>query len=143
MTDRIVGLILLAVSICYGWMGGGYEARFGDPLGPAALPVMLSIPAGLLSLALILKPDPEPDWATGGPLMRQGAALAVLIGYAFFLEALGFLLATFLAVTVLARLLRSTWLKSMLSAAITAAVLFVAFDQLLGLPLPALPEFMS
>lgn len=37
MTDRIVGLFLLAISIWYGVTAGDYEASFGDPLGPAGL----------------------------------------------------------------------------------------------------------
>ena len=143
MTDRIVGLVLLAFSVGYGWLAQGYEANFGDPLGPAGLPTMLAVPAALLSLALIFKPDPDPEWAKGGPLLRQAAALATLIGYAFFLETLGFLLATVLAVTVLARLLRTTWVKAAISAVATAGLLFLAFDKLLGLPLDPLPGFMS
>jgi len=143
MTDRIVGLVLLAFSIWYGVTARTYEASFGDPLGPAALPMMLSVPAGLLSLALILRPDPEPQWATGRPLLRQLAAVAVLIGYAMLLDTLGFILATALGVMLLGRLLQSTWMKSALSGLVTSVVLFVAFDMLLGLPLPLLPAFLS
>ncbi|WP_099867087.1 tripartite tricarboxylate transporter TctB family protein [Pararhizobium haloflavum] len=143
MTDRIVGCILLAIAIAYGITAGDYEARFGDPLGPAALPMMLAVPAALLSLALILKPDPDPAWVTGRPMLRQLAALVLLLGYAQFLETLGFLLATFIAVTLLGKLLRSTWLLSAASGAVMSVVLFVLFDQLLGLPLPLLPEFMG
>lgn len=143
MTDRIVGLILLAGSIWYGITATGYEASFGDPLGPAAFPMMLSIPAGLLSLALILRPDAEPAWVTGWPLLRQTAAVCLLVTYAAFLEVLGFPLATFLAVTLFSRLLRSTWVNAAVSGAAMSVVLFLVFDGLLGLPLPFLPEFVS
>lgn len=143
MTDRIVGLFLLALSIWYGVTAGSYEASFGDPLGPAAFPMMLSVPAAVLSLVMIVRPDEEPAWVTGRPLLRQVAAVALLLAYAGFLEVLGFPLATFVAVALLGRLLRSSWSKSAISGAITSALLFLAFDQLLGLPLPLLPSFVG
>lgn len=143
MTDRIVGALILALSIWYGITAGSYEASFGDPLGPAAFPIMLSIPAAVLSLALILRPDAEPKWPSYWPMMRQAAAIALLLAYAGFLEVVGFPLATFLAVTLLGRLLQTTWPKAAISGAVMSAVLFITFDYLLDLPLPLLPEFMS
>ncbi|MCC5781252.1 tripartite tricarboxylate transporter TctB family protein [Nitratireductor kimnyeongensis] len=143
MTDRIVGLFLLAISIWYGVTAGDYEASFGDPLGPAAFPIMLSVPAAILSLTMIIRPDEEPAWVTGKPLLLQVGAVSLLLAYAGFLEVLGFPLATFIAVALLGRILRSSWPKSIASAAIMSAFLFLAFDKLLGLPLPLLPEFVS
>ncbi|WP_022728292.1 tripartite tricarboxylate transporter TctB family protein [Fodinicurvata sediminis] len=143
MTDRIVGLVILASAIWYGVTAGTYEASFGDPLGPAAFPVMLSVPVAVLSLFLLIRPDANPDWARGAALLRQVAAICILVSYALLLERLGFLFVTFLAVALLGRLLGSQWGKSAVSGAVISLVLFVAFDQVLGLPLPALPEFMS
>lgn len=143
MTDRIVGLVILAAAIWYGVTAGTYEASFGDPLGPAAFPVMLSVPVAVLSLYLLIRPDANPDWARGAALLRQVAAICILVSYALLLERLGFLFVTFLAVALLGRLLGSQWGKSAVSGAAISLVLFVAFDQVLGLPLPALPEFMS
>lgn len=76
-------------------------------------------------------------------MMRQAAAIALLLAYAGFLEVVGFPLATFLAVTLLGRLLQTTWPKAAISGAVMSAVLFVTFDYVLDLPLPLLPEFMS
>lgn len=143
MTDRIVGLVLLAAAIWYGLTAGTYEASFGDPLGPAAFPVMLSVPVAVLSLFLLLRPDANPDWPRGAALMRQLAAICILVSYALLLERLGFLLITFVAVALLGRLLGSQWHKSAVSGAVVSLVLFLTFDRVLGLPLPALPEFMS
>jgi putative tricarboxylic transport membrane protein len=143
MADRILGLLILALTICYGWTAGSYEASFGDPLGPAAFPQMLAIPAALLSLFLVLRPDPDPGWATGLPAMRQIATVGVLIAYAFLLEELGFVLATAFGASVTGRLLGAGWQKSVASGVAMAVGLFVVFDMLLGLPLPLYPRFMS
>lgn len=143
MADRILGLLILVLTIFYGWTAGSYEASFGDPLGPAAFPQMLAVPAALLSLFLVLRPDPDPAWATGLPAMRQIATVGVLIAYAFLLEDLGFVVATALGASAMGRLLGAGWQKSVISGVAMAVGLFVVFDTLLGLPLPLYPRFMS
>ncbi|WP_108661910.1 tripartite tricarboxylate transporter TctB family protein [Acuticoccus kandeliae] len=140
MSDRIVGLFFLALSIWYGVTAGNYEAGFGDPLGPAAFPQMLSVPAALLSLGLILRPDPDPSWSRGMVLLRQGTTLVILIAYALLLEPFGFPIATFIAVVFLAKLLGTSWLKAGAAALIMSPLLFILFDVLLGLPLPLSPS---
>lgn len=143
MSDRILGLVILGLAIWYGWTAGSYEANFGDPLGPAAFPQMLAVPAALLSLFLILRPDPDPAWAERRQGLFQVVTIAVLVAYAFFLEDLGFVLATTLAVIAMSRLLGAGWLKSAVSGVVMAVGLFVLFDTLLGLPLPLQPRFMG
>ncbi len=143
MADRILGLLILVLTIFYGWTAGSYEASFGDPLGPAAFPQMLAVPAALLSLFLVLRPDPDPAWATGLPAIRQIATVGVLIAYAFLLEDLGFVVATALGASAMGRLLGASWQKSVISGVAMAVGLFVVFDTLLGLPLPLYPRFMS
>ncbi len=143
MADRILGLLILVLTIFYGWTAGSYEASFGDPLGPAAFPQMLAVPAALLSLFLVLRPDPDPAWARGLPAIRQIATVGVLIAYAFLLEDLGFVVATALGASAMGRLLGAGWRKSVISGVAMAVGLFVVFDTLLGLPLPLYPRFMS
>lgn len=140
MTDRIVGLVFLTLSIWYGVTAGSYKASFGDPLGPAAFPMMVAVPAALMSLIMILRPGANPVWATGRPMARQAATLAVLLGYALLLERLGFPLATMLGVTLLARLIGTGWQQAISAGVVIALLLYVSFDRLLGLPLPLLPN---
>jgi putative tricarboxylic transport membrane protein len=143
MSDRIAGLIILALTIWFGWTAGSYEASFGDPLGPAAFPQMLAVPAALLSLVLIFKPDPNPEWVMGRPAVKQLATLAVLIAYALLLEELGFVLSTALGVIAMGRLLGAGWARSVASGIVMSVTLFFVFDRLLGLPLPLYPAFVS
>ena len=104
---------------------------------------MLAVPTALLSLFLILRPDPDPVWAERRQGLFQLVTVAVLIAYAFFLEDLGFVLATTIAVIAMSRLLGANWLKSAISGVVMAVGLFVLFDTLLGLPLPLQPRFMG
>lgn len=136
MSDRIAGTALLALAVWYGLTAGQYKAGFSDPLGPAVFPQLLAVPLGLLSLYLIVKPDAEPNWVGGWALARQVAAVVTLVVYALALEPVGFLLATLVAVALLARLLGANWRQGAGVGAGLAGVLFVAFDIVLGLPLP-------
>ena len=137
MSDRLTGLALLALAVAYGVMAGGYQAMIGDPLGSAVFPIALAIPLGLLSLYLIVRPGPEADWPRGRALLKQGLALIAFVAYAYLLEPLGFLVSTFLAVVVLGRLLGARLWQAGAAGMAIAGVLFVLFDSLLGLPLPA------
>jgi putative tricarboxylic transport membrane protein len=137
VSDRLTGLVLLALAVVYGVTAGGYQAMIGDPLGPAAFPIALAIPLGALSLYLIVRPDAEPDWPRGRNLLKQGLALVTFVAYAYLLEPLGFLVSTFLAVMVLGWLLGARLWRAGAAGVAIAVVLFVLFDSLLGLPLPA------
>ena len=137
MSDRLTGLVLLALAVAYGVTASGFETRFGDPLGPAIFPLVLAIPLGLFSLYLIVRPDPEPDWARGRPLLKQALTLIVFVAYAYLLEPLGFIVATLLGVAALGWLLGARLWQSAAAGLGIALVLFLLFNSLLGLPLPA------
>jgi putative tricarboxylic transport membrane protein len=137
VSDRLTGLLLLALAVAYGVTASGYQAMIGDPLGPAVFPIVLAIPLGLLSLYLVVRPGPGPDWARGRALLKQVLALVAFVAYAYLLELLGFLLSTFLAVVALGCLLGARLRQAAVAGAGIAVVLFVLFDSLLGLPLPA------
>lgn len=132
-----MGLLLLALSVAYGLLARGLHAGFSDPLGPSAFPLVLAIPLGLLSLYLIVRPDPEPVWLTGRALVRQIVSVGVLVGYALALEPLGFLPSTVIALTFLAMVLGARVGRAALTAVVTSVVLYVLFDRILGLSLPA------
>lgn len=136
MSDRVFGVLLLIASVAYGLMASGYRVRFGDPLGPTIFPLILAVPTGLLSLVLIFRPDPEPSWVRGAGLNRQLSTLSVLVAYIFLLEPAGFLLSTAVAVLLLALLLGAPPGRALLTGAITSSILYLLFNNLLGLPLP-------
>ena len=97
----------------------------------------LTIALGGLSLYLIVRPDPEPDWPRRRALLKQVLTLVAFVVYAYLLEPLGFLVSTFLAVMVLGWLLGARPWQAGAAGVAIAAVLFVLFDTVLGLPLPA------
>jgi putative tricarboxylic transport membrane protein len=141
VSDRLTGLLIAALAIWYGWTANNFEEGFGDPVGPSAFPKLLAVPMGLFALYLVVRPDPEPAWPRGNPLIRQLTMLATLLVYPLILEPLGFPLSTALALFVMAVVLRGTLKAAGISAIAISLGLFVTFDQILGLHLPMLPAF--
>jgi putative tricarboxylic transport membrane protein len=137
MSDRLAGLVLLALAVAFGVTASGFQAMIGDPLGPATFPLALSIPLGVFSLYLIVRPDPDPDWARGRALLKQALTLIVFVAYAYLLEPLGFIVATLLEVAALGWLLGAKPWQSAAAGLAIAVVLYLLFNSLLGLPLPA------
>lgn len=143
MIDRIVGAMVFVISVSAFWVARGYEAGFGDPLGPAVFPQMVAALAAILSLGLMLRPDPNPKAQTRPALARQVATVTVLACYVLLLEPLGFPLSTTLGTACLALLFGAGPAKATLTGAAVGVSLFVIFDRVLGLPLPFAPAFFG
>jgi len=143
MIDRMVGAVIFMIAVSAVWVARGYEASFGDPLGPAAFPQMVAALAAILSLGLLLRPDPDPVAQSGPALARQLCTLAVLSGYVLLLEPLGFPLSTTLGTGCLALLLGTRPWKAGVTGLAVGISLFVIFDAVLGLPLPFAPAIFG
>ncbi|MGF1554108.1 MAG: tripartite tricarboxylate transporter TctB family protein [Paracoccaceae bacterium] len=139
LADRVAGAILLVLAAAFWWQAGAYSVAFGDPAGPSLFPRVVAVPLGLLSLFLIVRPDPNPDWPGLPAGLRMGAAVAVLLVYPQIIEPLGFPAATFLASLPLALILGAGWQPAVAVSAAIGAGLYVVFDLVFGLPLPAGP----
>lgn len=136
MTDRLAGICFFLLAAGYVWLSAGYTAGFGDPLGPAIFPRVIGIPAILLGLSLMIWPRHNAIWAGPAGLLRQAAALGLLLGYALLLEPVGFVPSTFAAVLGLGLLMGAPPVRGLLTAGIAAPGLYILFDRLMGLPLP-------
>jgi putative tricarboxylic transport membrane protein len=139
MSDRLTGLVLFVLAVLYGNTARSYSVEYSDPLGPAFFPELVAVPFALFSLALVLRPDPEPQWITGRPLLKQAMTVAVMVGYALLMAPAGFILSTVVGVSVLAMLLGETPIRATLVGIAMAVGFFVLFDRVLDLPLPAGP----
>ena len=69
--------------------------------------------------------------------IRIGATLAILVGFALVLEALGFLASTFLLMLLLLRAVDAPpWPRVVVIALLSAVLAYGTFSWLLGVPLP-------
>lgn len=138
MSVRLAGVAIFMIATLYTWYGSAYSANFGDVLGPAIFPMIVGIPTMILSASLVVFPSGQVEWPDRAHIFRQGAALAILFGYAWLLRPLGFPLATFGLIAGIGIVLGGPPLKSVILGAVLSPGLWLLFDQVLGLPLALL-----
>jgi putative tricarboxylic transport membrane protein len=137
--DRILGLGLLVLAVAYGWAAQQWPEPFGgaEAVGPETFPTILSVVLALSSLYLIAKPDPDSHWPMGRTALELLITIAVLVAYALLLESLGFIIATTGAVGVLCWRMGARPGGAFLTGLVGAVVVFLLFNNLLELSLPA------
>lgn len=136
MSDRIFGAVGLLLALFYGWATLQIQESFlSDAVGPKIFPLGVAVILGLASIAIILRPDSEPEWPRLERLVEIGAAVVVMILYAEFLDVVGFLIATALATTYLTWRLGTGPLQSGLVGIATSGGIYVIFRLVLGLSL--------
>ena len=136
MSDRVFGALglLLALGIVLSAMTIE-ESFLSDVVGPKAFPMIIASVLGLASLAIVLRPDPDPVWPALPRLAEIGGAVLVMVLYAEALPLLGFVIATALASAYLAWRLGSTALGSVLTGVGTSVGIYTVFHLILGLAL--------
>jgi len=137
--DRLLGLALLVLAVAYGWAAQQWPPPFGgqEAVGPDTFPTILSVILALSSCYLIARPDSDTDWPGRRTLVELAIAVLVLIAYALLLEVVGFVLATTLAVGTLCWRMGARPKGAFLTGLIGAVVVFILFNYLLELSLPA------
>lgn len=143
-SDRIFGLVVLFVALAYIASATQIQTSFlADPVGPKTFPIMIGAVAALSSLVMILRPDADPDW----PVMRTWGALLiaviVLVGYAYALKPLGFLVPTAIAAGILSYQISPNPRAAAFAGIGLSAGLFTLFKFVLGLGLVALPKALT
>lgn len=140
-TDRIFGVVVILVALAF--IVSAYNLPAGnifDKLGPKAFPIIVGIGMILSAAMLIFKPDPEPDWPAIPTLLALVLATVVLVGYAYALKPLGFLVPTAIAAAVLSYQISPKPGPAVLTGLGLSVGLFVIFKYALGLSLFALPR---
>ena len=89
---------------------------------------------------LVLRPDPEPGWPEAKTLLALLFSTIVLVGYAYTLKPLGFLLPTAIAAGVISYQISPRPLPAILTGLGLSFGLYVIFKYALGLSLFALPR---
>ena len=135
-TDRLLGFAGLLVAGFFVWRTTLIAEPFiSDPVGPKVFPLIICALIGMASLAIILRPDPEPDWPGLAGLLEVGAGAVVFVAYAYLLPDLGFVIATFLAAGFLAWRLGASPVRAVVAGAGISFGIYAVFYLILGLSL--------
>lgn len=139
--DRAFGLITLLVAV--GYLASSTQIPGGfidDPLGPKFFPLVIGSVAALCALAMIVRPDDDPGWPDRATWLKIAFALAVLLGYAFTLRPMGFIIPTAVGSALLSYLIRPSRAAAVVTGVCLSVGLFVLFRYALGLGLYAFPR---
>lgn len=142
MTDRLFGLVALFTGLTYVFAATRIPTGFlVDPVGPKTFPMLVGGIGALCGLLIALKPDrPGPQWPTLRTALALLLAVIVLVGYAYALKPLGFLLPTAVAAGVLSYQIHPRPLAALFTGVALSGGLFLLFKYVLGLGLFALPR---
>jgi putative tricarboxylic transport membrane protein len=137
--DRILGILMLLLAVSYGWEASQFPEPFGgaEAVGPETFPLLLAVILGVSSLYLIVKPDQDQPWPGVRTLLDLGFVLAVLAIFSAMLAPVGFVISTTLMVGVLCWRMGARPLPSVLTGVSSAVVVYLLFNFVLELHLPA------
>lgn len=136
MSDRIFGIIGLCLAIGFALSALAIQESFlSDAVGPKAFPLIIAAVLAVSSLAVILRPDPDPVWPDLPRLAEVGASVVILVAYAELLPVLGFVISTAFAAAYLAWRLGSAPLWAMVTGTSVSLGIYVVFRLILGLSL--------
>ena len=138
-TDRIFGLFIVIVALAFIASATQIQTSFlADPVGPKTFPFLIGAVMALCGLMLVLRPDDE-------QLRVQSAgkvayAVVVLLGYAYALRPLGFLIPTAIASGLVSYQISPRVTPAVMTGVGLSIGLFVLFKFVLGLGLFAVPR---
>ena len=101
-SDRIFGAVMIVVALGYILSARTIQVPlFPDPMGPKMFPFLVAGGVIICSVIMVVRPDPEADWPPMSALLTIGAAVIVLIAFAYALKPLGFLIPATIAAGIL------------------------------------------
>jgi putative tricarboxylic transport membrane protein len=140
-SDRIFGLVVAVGALAFFVSALNIQSSFlTDPVGPRVFPAVIAGAAFLCGLAMMWKPDAEPQWPDAKGWIGIALATVLLVAYAYALAPLGFLIPTAIASAGISYLIMPRVIHAAATGAGLAALLFIIFKYGLGLGLVALPR---
>ena len=141
-SDRIFGVVMIIVALGYFLSARTIQTPlFPDPMGPKSFPMMIAAGVILCSIVIVLKPDDEPHWPPSQALFAILIAALVMVGYAYALKPLGFLIPTAIASAILSYQLSPRAPQAAITGLGLSVGLFILFKYALKLEtLQAVPK---
>ncbi len=143
-SDRIFGAVVTLIALAYIASATQIQTSFmADPVGPKTFPILVGAVAAICGIIMCLKPDEDPEWPELATLGSLLIAVVVLIGYAYALKPLGFILPTAVTPAILSYQINPRPAHAAIAGVGLSLGLFVIFKFALGLSLFGLPKFVT
>ncbi len=141
MSDRLFAFAVIVVALGYILSATTIQSGFmPDPVGPKLFPYMIAGAAIVAALTILIRPAEEPEWPGLATFGRIAFAIIVLVGYAYALKPLGFLMPTAIAAGILSYQIHPDARNAALTGLGLSLGLFVIFRFGLGLGLFGFPR---
>lgn len=141
LSDRIFGLAMICVALVYIASAMQVQVSFlSDPVGSKAFPIGVASVAIICCCVMILRPDDEPDWPVMWTVVSILISIVLLVGYAYALKPLGFLIPTAIVAGALSYQITPRPVAAVLSGLGLSIGLFVLFRYILDLGLVPFPK---
>lgn len=143
VSDRIFGAVVTLLALAYIASATQIQTSFlADPVGPRMFPYIIGGVAAFCGLIVVLRPDEDPAWPVLRTMGSLLVAVVVLVGYAYALKPLGFLLPTAITAAILSYQISPRPGAAALAGVGLSIGLFIIFKFALGLGLVALPAVL-
>lgn len=140
MSDRLLGAVCVVASAAMAWAAQDYAAAISyEPVGPRAFPLLLASGLGLSGLWLVLRPSAGAEAFKGVPWKATALCAGAVLAYALLFQILGFPLATALMAMPVGMAFGGTWKQALTGGAALGLALYLLFDKVLDVVLPAGP----
>jgi len=144
--DRIVGILILLISILFGYQATRLPGPIGGRgIGPGGMPLVISMVLLLCGIVLLYRScrrrGPHGDLSLSWPAFKENRnfyiVLIALFAYPALICLLGYVICTFLFLSVLTKILgRLSWKYVGLISLISTVFLYFAFKVWFYMPLP-------
>jgi len=136
MSDRLFGLAALLLAGLMTWGASVIEESFiQDPLGPKAFPWVIAAVLAITGIAMMLKPDDEPEWPARAKLLRIVWSVTAMVLYAELLPIVGFVVTTAAIAAFLSWQLGATVRQAAMGGVAISGGIYLVFHVVLGLSL--------
>lgn len=141
LSDRLFGVVVILCALAYAVGALQIQASFmSDPVGSKTFPILLAGVGAICGLVMVLRPDEEPAWPGLATLANIAASVLVMVGYAYALKPLGFLIPTTICAAILSFQISPRAVPAALTGIGLSIGLFFIFKFALGLGLVPFPK---
>ncbi|MEM6386000.1 MAG: tripartite tricarboxylate transporter TctB family protein [Pseudomonadota bacterium] len=140
-SDRLFGVVIILCALAYAAGALQIQTSFmSDPVGSKTFPLILASVAAICGLAMIARPDADPDWPGAKTLANLAVSVAVMVGYAYSIKPLGFMIPTAFCAAILSYQISPRPLPAAITGIGLSIGLFLIFKYALGLGLQPIPK---
>jgi putative tricarboxylic transport membrane protein len=141
LSDRIFGLAVICVALVYIASAMQIQVSFlSDPVGSKSFPIGVASVAIICSVVMILRPDEEPEWPGLWTVFSILISIVLLVGYAYTLKPLGFIIPTAIVSAALSYQISPRPRFAVLAGLGLSVGLFILFKYVLDLGLIPFPK---